>query len=29
MWQPLFKIAYEKAKESTNISTQNSAILID
>lgn len=29
MWQKLLKIAYEKAQESTNISTQNSAILID
>jgi dCMP deaminase len=29
MWQPLLKIAYEKALESTNISTQNAAVLID
>jgi dCMP deaminase len=29
MWQPLLKIAYEKAQKSTNISTQNAAILID
>ncbi|MCK9597055.1 deaminase [Candidatus Pacearchaeota archaeon] len=28
-WQPLLKIAYEKAQKSTNISTQNAAILID
>ena len=29
MWQPLLKIAYEKAQTSTNISTQNAAVLID
>jgi dCMP deaminase len=29
MWQPLLKIAYEKAQKSTNISTQNVALLID
>lgn len=29
MWQLLLKTAYEKAQKSTNISTQNAAILID
>jgi deoxycytidylate deaminase len=29
MWKSILKIAYEKAQESTNISTQNSALLID
>jgi dCMP deaminase len=29
MWQPLLKIAYEKAQKGTNISTQNAAVLID
>jgi dCMP deaminase len=29
MWKQLIKIAYEKAQKSTNISTQNAAILID
>ncbi|HNY35815.1 MAG TPA: deaminase [Candidatus Pacearchaeota archaeon] len=28
-WQELLKIAYEKAQKSTNISTQNAAVLID